>query len=393
VPGAPTGVTATAGNASALVSWTAPAANGGSAITAYTVTSSPGSKTCTTTGALTCTASGLTNGTSYTFTVTASNAIGTGLASTASAPITPATVPAKPTSVTATSGNAAVSVSWTAPADNGGSAIIAYTVTSSPEGKTCTTSGTSCTVGGLTNGTPYTFTVTATNGVGTGLPSTASAPVTPAAATSLTVSVAANPWPAGSAHSVTVKALDAYGNVATGYTGSIHFTTSDAVASVPANYKFTASDKGVHTFSYTLNPALTLKTAGSQAVRATDTLTASITGVQTGIVVTSAAATALIVLGIVSPYVAGSAHSVTVRALDAYGNTATGYRGTIHFNASDPSASVPANYTFTAADNGVHTFSYTLNPALTLKTAGSQAVRATDTLTASITGVQTITVT
>jgi hypothetical protein len=80
---------------------------------------------------------------------------------------------------------------------------------------------------------------------------------------------------------VTVKALDAYGNVATGYTGTIHFSTSDPKASVPANYKFIASDKGVHTFPYTLSPGLTLKTAGSQWVRATDTTTASITGAQT----------------------------------------------------------------------------------------------------------------
>jgi hypothetical protein len=77
VPGAPTGASATGGNAQATVSWTAPASNGGSAITNYTVTSSPGSKTCTKAAApLSCTVTGLTNGQAYTFTVKATNGVG-----------------------------------------------------------------------------------------------------------------------------------------------------------------------------------------------------------------------------------------------------------------------------------------------------------------------------
>ena len=89
MPGAPTGVTATAGNGQATVTWSAPASNGGSPITGYTVTASPGGLTCTTAGALTCTVSGLTNGTPYSFTVTASNAAGTGPSSSPSASVTP----------------------------------------------------------------------------------------------------------------------------------------------------------------------------------------------------------------------------------------------------------------------------------------------------------------
>ena len=92
-----------------------------------------------------------------------------------------ATVPDAPTGVTATAGRGEATVSWTAPASNGGAEITGYTVTASPGGATCTTTGaTSCTVPGLTNGTAYTFTVTATNSAGTGTASAASASVTPA---------------------------------------------------------------------------------------------------------------------------------------------------------------------------------------------------------------------
>ncbi len=203
--------------------------------------------------------------------------------------------------------------------------------------------------------------------------------VTAAAATRFSVATVTS-WTAGSGHSVVVKALDAYGNTATGYRGTIHFTSSDAHAVLPANYTFTAADNGTHTFSF----AARLKTSGSQWIRATDTVSASITGAQAGISVTPAAATHLAVTTVAS-WTAGSAHSVVVKALDAYGNTATGYRGTIHFTSSDAHAVLPSNYTFTAADNGTHTFSF----ATILKTAGSQWVRATDTVSASITGAQT----
>ncbi len=180
VPSAPRDVSGVAGNARVVVSWLAPADDGGSAVTGYTVTASPGGQSCTTTGDLSCAVTGLTNGTAYTFTVTAANAAGDSVASQASSAVTPRTVPSAPRDASGVAGNGQMSVSWLAPESDGGSAVTGYTVTSAPEGRTCTTTGSlTCTVTGLTNGTAYTFTVTATNVAGSGAASQASGAVTP----------------------------------------------------------------------------------------------------------------------------------------------------------------------------------------------------------------------
>ncbi len=179
-PGAPTGVSGIAGNGQVTVTWSAPSSTGGAAISSYTATASPGGNTCTATGT-SCAMTGLTNGTSYTFTVKATNSAGTSAASAASAAITPTSgilAPGAPrvTAVVAGNGLATVSVA----AVSGGAPTL-YTVTSSPGGFTCSTTSTSCTVSGLTNGTSYTFTATASNTAGTSAASAASTAVTPTA--------------------------------------------------------------------------------------------------------------------------------------------------------------------------------------------------------------------
>ena len=182
-PGSPTDVVATAGDAKAQVNWTAPISNGGSAITGYTVTSAPEGKTCAsvTPG---CQVAGLTNGTAYTFTVTATNAVGISVPSNPSNSVTPlaATVPDSPTLVNASAGDGQAYVNWTAPSSNGGSAITGYSAIATPGGNSCNSTSLGCSVLGLSNGTPYTFKVTATNAVGTSLPSVPSNTVTPTAA-------------------------------------------------------------------------------------------------------------------------------------------------------------------------------------------------------------------
>ena len=89
VPDAPTAVTAISGDGRALLRWSAPTANGGSAITGYTATSSPGGITCSTTSGTSCIAAGLANGNEYTFTVIATNAIGNSAVSATSNAVTP----------------------------------------------------------------------------------------------------------------------------------------------------------------------------------------------------------------------------------------------------------------------------------------------------------------
>jgi hypothetical protein len=181
-PGSPTNVVAARGNAQASVSWSAPASDGGSAITSYVVTSSPGGLTATVAAPATTTlVLGLTNGVSYTFAVVAKNVVGDGPASAASNAVTPGPVPGAPTGVAAVGGRGQATVSWS-PAADGGEPITSYTITASPGVASATATGgaTNVIVTGLTNGTSYTFTVKATNVIGTGLASAASNAVTPA---------------------------------------------------------------------------------------------------------------------------------------------------------------------------------------------------------------------
>jgi hypothetical protein len=221
------------------------------------------------------------------------------------------------------------------------------------------------------------YTLTATDGSLTPAHS-ASFTVKPAAVSQLVVSGFPSPATAGASHTFTVTAEDAYGNVASGYTGTVHFTSSDGKASLPANYTFTNADAGQHTFS------ATLKTAGTQSITATDTAMATLTGTDSGITVNPAAASQFI-LSAPASVGPGALFSLTLTVEDAYGNVVTGYTGTVHFSSSDKTATLPNNYTFTSADKGVHTSS-----GLVLRKKGAQKITITDTLNSSLTGSVTV---
>ncbi|MFM8283247.1 MAG: fibronectin type III domain-containing protein, partial [Planctomycetaceae bacterium] len=191
VPGAPTGVVATGGDGQATLSWAPPASTGGSPITDYVVEYKRLSDATWTTFARApsttpgATVTGLTNGFNYQFRVTARNAQGLGAPSASSAGVTVRGLPGAPSGVVGTRGDSQVTVTWTAPVSNGGSAITDYLVeyrllrntTWTPVVRPASTA-TSAVVTGLVNGNNYAFRVTARNVVGLGPASAESAGVT-----------------------------------------------------------------------------------------------------------------------------------------------------------------------------------------------------------------------
>ncbi len=169
-----------------------------------------------------------------------------------------------------------------------------------------------------------------------------------------------------------VTAEDPSNNTSTGYSGTVHFTSSDPQAVLPGNITLT---NGTGTFS------ATLYTGGLQTIAATDTVTSTIAGTSANISVIGIPTHFGLMVPVNTP--AGSPFTFYVEAQDQYGVTAPGYSGTIHFTSSDPQAALPAN---AGLVNGVGAFYATLN------TAGTQTIIASDTVNASITGSGSIAV-
>jgi hypothetical protein len=201
------------------------------------------------------------------------------------------------------------------------------------------------------------------NGCGSG---GASTPPPPPAA-HFSVMAAAPSATAGTAFNFTVTALNASNVLVSGYGGTVHFSSSDAQAVLPANSTLT---NGVGNFT------ATLKTSGIQTITATDTATSSITSTPSPTTVSAAATSQFSVTAPASANT-GTAFNFSVTAKDPFNNTVSNYSGTLHFTSSDAKAILPGNATLT---NGTGTFSAALN------TATNQTISATDTVMVSITG-------
>jgi len=306
VPGAPTIGTATAGDAQASVTFTAPASNGGSAITQYTATASPGGATGSCAGPAACTAtvSGLTNGTAYTFTVTATNAIGTGSASGASNSVTPK---ANQTITFAQPGNYNFGATPTLTASSTSSLTVSFT--SSTTGVCTITSGGAltfvtagtCTINADQSGNASTnaastvtrsFTVNAiapgAPTIGTATAGDASATVTfsaPASAGGSTITgytVTANPGGAtgtGSGSPVTVNGL----TNGVSYTFTVTATNAASLTGGASGVSNSVTPKGSQTITFANPGAQSFNTSPTLTATSTSNLTVTFTSSTTGV--------------------------------------------------------------------------------------------------------------
>jgi hypothetical protein len=172
----------------------------------------------------------------------------------------------------------------------------------------------------------------------------------PAAAAGFRIMPSTSSPVAGIPYTVTVTALDAAGNPLPAYRGWVVLGSSDSSAILqPWIYNFTAADNGVHTFS------VTMMTAGNQTLSASRSDAETASGLAT-VNVVPGAADHLQVTASTDTATAGSPVRLTVQALDAEGNPTPTFSGTIHFTSTDSQATLPADYTFTTAEKGVHTF-------------------------------------
>lgn len=196
------------------------------------------------------------------------------------------------------------------------------------------------------------------------------APPSPIVATHFSVTPSTSTPVSGVAFSVTVAAQGASGQAATDYFGTVHFSSSDSQAILPADAPV-SSGSGIF--------PVTLKTAGNQTITVSDAT--SLTGTSGAITVGTAAPTHFLVTPAGNYATAGVAVMFSVTAMDVSGNAVTGYSGTVHFTSTDGAAVLPANSTLTSG---------TSNLSATLKTSGGQTISAMDTKQSAINGTSNV---
>jgi len=180
---------------------------------------------------------------------------------------------------------------------------------------------------------------------------------------------------------ITVQLVDTYGNPAPAGLGGKTFAISSTSTS---GQSLTLDSSGVPATMFTIPAG-----ASSASFKFRDPVAESVTVQAQATGFTTLTQTETVVPGFTSQFkltapsavTRGTAFNLTVTAQDKYGNTTPAYTGTIRFTSTDSAAVLPANYAFLSADNGVHTFSVTLN------TVGTQTVTATDTPNSQFTGI------
>ncbi|MBK5275675.1 MAG: fibronectin type III domain-containing protein [Desulfuromonadales bacterium] len=313
-------------------------------------------------------------------------------------------VPGAPTIGTATVGDTQATVTFTTPDSNGGSAITNYSVTSNPGNFTATGTGSPLTVTGLTNGTAYTFTVTATNAVGTGLQSISSNSVTPIGTQSITFpSLTAKSYGVGdfdpgatASSGLAVTYTSSNPAVATMLAGKIHVVgvgSTTITASQAGNTSFTAATDV--TQSLTVNPA-TLTVTASYKSKTYGASNPALTIAYSGFVNSDTAASLT-----TQPVVATTATMSS--AVGSYPITVSGGVSSNYTFTCIPGTLSVTQATLTVTANGTSRIYGVANPAFTLSYSGfvngdtaasltSQPTATTTATTASSAGSYPITV-
>ncbi len=177
---------------------------------------------------------------------------------------------------------------------------------------------------------------------------------------------------------LTVMVMDQNDVVFTGYLGTVGFTSTDDLATLPSPVTFTGPDNGVVTV-----PGFMFGMPGTQTVTVTDQADSTITGSLDITVGGAAEATYLVLTDVSETCMNGAPETVTVTVMDQYDRVFAAYDGTVHFSSTDASATLPGDYPFVpATDNGAHTFT----DGVTFNTDGTFELRCEDAADSTLFG-------